>query len=879
MSRPLRRFAAVVTLVLTAGALAPLGITSAGAAADDQLFRPAPSVRLDGAKVRVSPEHYSAVTVDLAGLRTTLGAAPRGRTAAPLVLRVPTPAGGTERFAVRRTQVMQPALAAAHPELATYAGRSLDHAGTTIALDLTPMGFHAQVRGPQGQGSWYVDPAYDRRGTTTHLAYYASSVERGPQDFVERESRQVSRAVTQRAAQQAAGRTTASRTRPGGLVKQRTYRLALTSDPTYAAYFGSENVLAEKVTLINRVNQVYNDDTAIRLQLVDGEDQLNFDTDAKATGPNGPCGENACFTAKQLAACDIGTLGRNRTVLGELIGAGNYDIGHIVLGVNGGGVAWLGVVGADYKAGGCTGLPQPQGDFMALDYVAHEMGHQFDGNHTFNGVQYACGGPNRAGGASVEPGSGSSIMAYAGICLQDDLQPHTDPYFSQRTIAEVSSYTTRALRPVAEVQNVSLAGFDTDGETISLAYGTGGGTPVTLTRGVDYDAAHLEAAIEAQTGRDVTVVGWGYDPMGSYRSYPAKKTLPNDTGFQVIFSPKLLPRGAPADSVDMAPLQVTSTSPGVSTHVAETARGGPAGNAGNTVVETANHAPVVSAPANRTIPRQTPFRLTGRGIDPDGDALTYLWEQNDIGRAGQGTKLVSNTKVWGPLFRVFGTYADVSDEATQQTPSPGENTATGSPTRVFPDLKQVLANNTNAKDGTCPRVAPPGDVSTYTPVKRRIVNCFSEFLPTGDYRGRRGTSAKHPAMHFRLTARDGFADGGGTAHDDVRLRISRTAGPFLVTSQRAKGTSVRAGKPMSVTWKVNGTRPLAARVRILLSTDGGSTWSTVLTPGTANDGSARVQLPRDATSRARIMVEAVDNYFFDVNDRDFRIRARGGSRG
>ena len=73
------------------------------------------------------------------------------------------------------------------------------------------------------------------------------------------------------------------------------YRLALTSDPSYAAYFGSENVLAEKVTLINRVNEIYNDDLATELRLVNATDKLNLDTDAKATGADGPCGVAPCF--------------------------------------------------------------------------------------------------------------------------------------------------------------------------------------------------------------------------------------------------------------------------------------------------------------------------------------------------------------------------------------------------------------------------------------------------------------------------------------------------------------------------------------------------------------------------------------------------------
>ena len=156
------------------------------------------------------------------------------------------------------------------------------------------------------------------------------------------------------------------------------------------------------------------------------------------TGANGPCGTAACYTGvagRRLLAAARST--RTRIVIGQIVGASDYDIGHIALGQDGGGVAELASVGRSGKARGCTGLDPPVGDFFAVDYVAHEMGHQFAGNHTFNGTQGNCSGFNRNPDTSVEPGSGSSIMAYAGICADDDLQPHSDPYFSQRSFEEI----------------------------------------------------------------------------------------------------------------------------------------------------------------------------------------------------------------------------------------------------------------------------------------------------------------------------------------------------------------------------------------------------------------------------------------------------------
>ena len=287
----------------------------------------------------------------------------------------------------------------------------------------------------------------------------------------------------------------------------RTYRLALITDPGYSDYFGGPpNVTPAKVALMNRVDQVYEDDMSIRLQLIANNDLLNLDTWGQATAPNGPCGAAACFTQAQVTGCS--STSRARYVIGQIIGASNYDIGHLALGQPGGGVANLGVVGRSNKAGGCTGVPTPVGDLYAIDYVAHEMGHQFGGNHTFNGNQLNCSGGNRNGPTSVEPGSGQSIMAYAGICLTDDEQPHSDGYFSERSQQEINAYVSSSQSPINEVQTVSLRHFGGGNETQVVTFGPGYAkaasiTPLSLTINAAPSATSRGGAQE--TGTTVTI--------------------------------------------------------------------------------------------------------------------------------------------------------------------------------------------------------------------------------------------------------------------------------------------------------------------------------------------------------------------------------------
>ncbi|MBV6321131.1 M12 family metallo-peptidase [Duganella violaceipulchra] len=863
------------------------------------------------------PRRFHAASLNRQGLKQLAQSAPLERSDAaavsPLIISLPHPDGGYQRFAIVDSPIMEAGLAAKHPEIKTYAGKGIDDPNASLRMDITPLGLHASVRTPAG--AWYVDPQtalddsvynsyHSRDLTNRHGAlreaplteaqialsqgfYHADDqVEvrgagftpgasvtvsvRNEGDSGTRQSLVVtadaegvintslvadpSRNTGAFEVSATDGKSTStvayhvvddlSVAGPVSGNQLRTYRLALVTDPSYASYFGGPaNVTAAKVTLINRVTQVYEDETAIRLMLINNTDALNLDTPALMTGANGPCGANACFTASQSDSCGGGTLSRNRVVAGLLAGAGNFDVGHIALGLNGGGIASLGVVGGSAKAQGCTGIPTPVGDFYAVDYVAHEMGHQFSGNHTFNGVISNCSGGNRNAGTSVEPGSGSSIMAYAGICGTDDLQTHSDAYWSQRSFDEIVAYTSGAETNANEVQMLALTNF---GGTQQFKLRYNGNDSAPIVRGSNFNVGGIKNAIEG-------IAGW---PAGA----TVNVSSVSDNAVTLTFT------GALAGT-KVAPLQLVNCSGGCSGYVGEIVAGGPTTRRG-ALSFTGNTTPVVTAPTGYTIPVRTPFALTGSATDGEGDTLTYMWEQNDRAN-GNGTGLISNVKTNGPLFRQFGVRAVVSNDDAIKYGSPGENQVSTNPTRVFPDLSQILANNTNAETGACPVAA-----ATPTPAD---IECYSEFLPTADYVGY-SANANPAALNFRLTARDGR---GGVGNASTKLVLAPNAGPFLVTSPNT-ALSLDGGSTQTVTWSVANTdvAPVnTANVKIALSTDGGNTYPYTLAASTANNGSKVVTLPLVASSTARIKVEAIDNIFFDVSNANFTIRLVGDVNG
>lgn len=346
------------------------------------------------------------------------------------IISLPLPNGNIEKFRVVESPIMEPGLAAQFPNIKTYSVKGIDDAYANGKIDWTPeFGFHGMVRSVHGD--FFIDQ-YCLENTKDYISYYTS-------DFIKDPSQKIPEAslITDNDEKK-------SFSEPGAKINAmppatcvgtqlRRYRLAVACTGEYAvAATGSTTptvaqTLAKIVTSVNRVNGVYETEVAVRLILV--ATQTNVIFTVAATDP---------FAGNNNA----GTLiNESQSVITANIGSPNYDVGH-TFSTGGGGLAGLGVVcNNSQKARGITGSPSPVGDPYDIDYVAHEIGHQFAGNHTFNSTVSSCGGGNRNGSTAVEPGSGITIMAYAGICGSQDLAPNSIAYFHAISYDEIVNFT------------------------------------------------------------------------------------------------------------------------------------------------------------------------------------------------------------------------------------------------------------------------------------------------------------------------------------------------------------------------------------------------------------------------------------------------------
>lgn len=428
-----------------------------------------------GAKPWVQPSAFTPVLLDADRLAALLADAPHeGTTAVEDGVRVllPTPSGSYERFSIVESSMMERGLADWFVQqgqpMKTYLGQSLDTPGATVHLDFGGSGgFHAQVLGIGSR--WLIDP-YWQGDTVAYTSYLARALPQRPWSC----------GVTGRPDAVA---TPKAGTSTGG--NRREYRFAMAAQGEYTAVFGSQVAAqAQIVTTTDRVNQIYERDLSVRLVLIANNSDLVY-TDA-GTDP---------YTAND---CTGTTLGENQANLDNVSTIGGptaYDIGHVV-NTSGGGVAGLGVTCTGGQKGrGCTGRPSPTGDAFDIDYVAHEIGHQFGGNHTFNGTGGSCAGGNRNDATAYEPGSGTTIQAYAGICGADDVQTNSDAVFHTVSLDEMLTYVGGS-----GSCSTNVPGVDANAPTVSVS-----GGPFSIPKSTPFE---LTADVGADGDGDTLSYSW-----------------------------------------------------------------------------------------------------------------------------------------------------------------------------------------------------------------------------------------------------------------------------------------------------------------------------------------------------------------------------------
>ncbi|TXK76861.1 reprolysin-like metallopeptidase [Mesonia sp. K4-1] len=327
---------------------------------------------------------------------------------------LPTGDSSFDTFTLYKAQTMSKELAAKFSKISSYVGISKDKTHT-VRLTLTSQGIFGTLS--TEKGTLYINP-YTFSGYEYQVFYRRNTINNTPFSCLVEGGLDTSK--------NSSNETTANLADVDDSILRR-YRLAVATTGEYSQFHitqsgntGSSDAVKKQavmdaiVAVIDRVNTIYEQELATTFTLVNNNEDLiylNANTD-----PFNNTNANVLINQSQQE-------------IDATIGNANYDIGH-TFSTGGGGLAQLASVCSDpFKARGITGLPQPIGDSFAIDFVCHEIGHQFGSPHTFNGDTQNCAGTNRNNATAVEPGSGSTIMAYAGICSPENVQNSSDDYF------------------------------------------------------------------------------------------------------------------------------------------------------------------------------------------------------------------------------------------------------------------------------------------------------------------------------------------------------------------------------------------------------------------------------------------------------------------
>lgn len=371
----------------------------------------------------IIPQTYKTYALDLNGLSTAVQSAQSriSTRSSQITVSFPLLDGKVETFSIFDSEVMHPDLQAKYPQIRSYFGISQVNPLNKVYFTITSQGFRGIIK---GEKTIYMDP-YAKGDMTNYIVYDRSDLTRDSNDDWRCHADELPEAFDLQAATPA----TDTRNLQDGLLRR--YEIAIACSSEYTAYHDDGNAgngddradaLAAMVITVARVNTVFEQDMAMTFQLVPDNDELIYSNGFAISGDPDPYDN---FDGGQM-------LGVNTANITGLIGVGAYDIGH-VFSTGGGGIAGTSPCGSTTKGRGVTGIVTPEFDPFDIDYVSHEIGHQYGAGHTYYN---ACFGSKV--GEDYEPGSASTIMGYAGICVPN-VQENSDAYFHASSIAQMTA--------------------------------------------------------------------------------------------------------------------------------------------------------------------------------------------------------------------------------------------------------------------------------------------------------------------------------------------------------------------------------------------------------------------------------------------------------
>ncbi len=630
------------------------------------------------AKMKLPENHI--FELNMAGLRTSLTNAPARMSnikQSTTILSIPNADGVLERYSIFENSNLDPALAARYPEIKSYLGIGIDNPASTAYFSVSPLGFKSMVLAPD-KSAVFIEPISADLGTYT--VYRKSDKKQSLTRF--------ECSVIDTAIPQVEGTTARPNADDATL---RTFRLAMSCTGEYTTYFGGTKALALAAinNSITRCNGVFEKDFGARLIIIANTDAVIY------TSASSDPYSNASSMSQWNSQL--------QSTLTSVIGESNYDIGHLFGATGGGGNAGcIGCICVNGSKGSGITSPYdgvPSGDNFDIDYVAHEIGHQMGANHTFTIS-------NEGTGVHMEPGSGSTIMGYAGI-TSVDVQPHSDAYFHAVSIQQV----TNNIKSKTCSVNIST-GNSVPSASAGLDYTIPKSTPFMLTAtGTDANGDALTFNWEQMDSQTTTTAPSATKTSGvNFRSY-------NSTTSPTRYFPRMASVLTGATTTAGSELTVEALSSVARTlnfrvTVRDNRAGGPANNSDDMVV-TVN---ATAGPFNVTAPN-TAVSYVG------GSSQTVTWNvagttANNVNCANVDILISTNSgTTWSTLL------AATPNDGTQAVTIP--NTA-GTTNRImvkgtnhiFFDVSNtnftITAGSTDTVTPTAPTLSASGTTESAT---------------------------------------------------------------------------------------------------------------------------------------------------------------------